>query len=143
MKIILSILAFLYTICPYDILPDFIIGWGWIDDLIILFFLWKAFYSNKGQKSRDKIYNQKSRGFSEKKAYGSNGRFAQNRSAKDPYTVLGVGQNASLNEIKKAYRQLAAKYHPDKVFNMGEDIKQLAENRFKEIQEAYHDLTRG
>jgi curved DNA-binding protein len=54
---------------------------------------------------------------------------------KDYYKVLGVSKSASQDEIKKAYRKLAVKYHPDK--NEG-DAK--AENRFKEITEAYEVL---
>lgn len=52
--------------------------------------------------------------------------------AKDYYKVLGVPRNASKDDVKKAYRQLAHKYHPDK----GGD-----EQRFKEINEAYHVLS--
>lgn len=51
---------------------------------------------------------------------------------KDYYDILGVTRNASKDEIKKAYRKLAHKYHPDK--NSGE------EERFKSINEAYHVL---
>ena len=56
--------------------------------------------------------------------------------AKDYYASLGVAKDASEQEIKKAYRKLAVKYHPDK--NPG-DTK--AEDRFKEISEAYAVLS--
>src|SRR5207302_1286791 len=52
----------------------------------------------------------------------------------DYYKVLGVGKNASDEEIKKAYRRLARKYHPDR--NSGD---KQAEERFKEISQA-HDV---
>ncbi|MGC8651928.1 MAG: molecular chaperone DnaJ [Candidatus Micrarchaeia archaeon] len=55
--------------------------------------------------------------------------------ARDYYEVLGVGKNASLDEIKEAYRNLALKYHPDR--NKSPD----AEEKFKEINEAYAVLS--
>lgn len=55
---------------------------------------------------------------------------------KDYYKILGVGKNASADEIKKAYRKLAAKYHPDK--NPGD---KAAEEKFKDINEAKEVLT--
>ncbi len=56
---------------------------------------------------------------------------------KDYYDVLGVSRNASSEEIKKAYRKLAIKYHPDK--NL--DNKKKAEEKFKEAAEAYEVLS--
>ncbi len=58
----------------------------------------------------------------------------------DPYEVLGVNRGSSIGEIKRAYRRLAGKYHPDKVNYLGEEFKGLAEKKFKEIQEAYQEL---
>lgn len=55
---------------------------------------------------------------------------------KDYYTLLGVTKSASAEEIKKAFRKLALKYHPDR--NPGDAV---AENRFKEINEAYEVLS--
>jgi DnaJ like chaperone protein len=46
-KVIFLILAGLYTLNPYDLLPDFMIGWGWIDDLIIWGLVWRYLASQK------------------------------------------------------------------------------------------------
>ena len=55
---------------------------------------------------------------------------------RDYYEVLGIGRNADAKEIKKAYRKLAKKYHPD--MNPGD---KQAEQKFKEITEAYNVLS--
>lgn len=55
---------------------------------------------------------------------------------KDYYYFLGIPQNASAEDIKKAYRKLSLKYHPDK-----NDNDEFFSDRFKEIQEAYETLT--
>lgn len=61
-------------------------------------------------------------------------------SKRDYYEVLGVSKTASDDEIKKAYRKLAMKYHPDR--NQGEKAKE-AEEKFKEVKEAYEMLSDG
>ncbi len=55
----------------------------------------------------------------------------------DYYSVLGVSKSASNEEIKKAYKSLAVKHHPDKVAHLGEDIQKAAQEKFKKINEAY------
>lgn len=59
---------------------------------------------------------------------------------KDPYEVLGVPKGASQDEIKKTYRELARKYHPDHY--AGNPLADLAEEKMKEINEAYAVLTK-
>lgn len=59
---------------------------------------------------------------------------------RDPYEVLGVSQNASDDEIKKAYRNLARKYHPDNY--QDNPLADLAEEKMKEINEAYDLITK-
>ena len=53
----------------------------------------------------------------------------------DPYQVLGVSRNASDDEVKKAYRTLSRKYHPDA--NINNPNRAMAEEKFKEVQQAY------
>lgn len=56
----------------------------------------------------------------------------------DPYKVLGVSPDASDDEVKKAYRELARKYHPDN-YN-GSDLADLAEEKMKQVNEAYEQI---
>jgi DnaJ like chaperone protein len=59
------------------------------------------------------------------------------QSADWAYRVLEIDSHASNEEIKKAYRQLALKNHPDKVAYLGEDIRKKAQEKFQKINEAY------
>lgn len=56
------------------------------------------------------------------------------------YTALEIKPSATDAEIKKAYREMAKKYHPDTVANLGEDIKKKATEKFRAVNEAYEEL---
>ncbi|MBR0313770.1 MAG: TerB family tellurite resistance protein [Bacteroidales bacterium] len=59
---------------------------------------------------------------------------------KDPYKILEIDKSATDEEVRKAYRRLAVRFHPDKVENLGEDVKKAAEEKFKSVQSAYEQI---
>jgi uncharacterized membrane protein YkvA (DUF1232 family) len=146
-QVILIILVILYIVNPYDILPDFLVGWGWLDDLVILGLLLRYVHTLKKKRAAFRQYYQNSRHSYDNggSAYGkdnfrTNTNDRQSSSQWDPYRILGVERGASPETIKKAFRQMAGKYHPDKVEHLGEEFRVFAEKRFKEIQRAYEEL---
>lgn len=56
------------------------------------------------------------------------------------YKILEIDQKASIQDIKKAYRRMAKKYHPDKVQHLGPEHQRGAEEKFRNVQEAYEQL---
>ena len=146
-RIIVTILALLYAISPIDILPERFFGpRGFIDDIVVLWFLYRYLRTGQvpfggfrkrpsGQTGGTTSGTDQWPG-SRKTADPESVRFA----SKDPYVVLGVSRGSSSEEIRAAYRELAGLYHPDKVAHLGEEFQQLAEKRFKAIQEAYQTI---
>lgn len=59
---------------------------------------------------------------------------------KDPYRVLGIDSSATDDEVKKAYRRMVKRYHPDTVANMSEEIQRNAAEQMKEINDAYASI---
>ena len=67
--------------------------------------------------------------------------FAQFRPSNDKnYKILEIDPSASNDEVKKAYRKMAIKYHPDKVATLGEDVQKAAEEKFKAVNQAYEAI---
>ena len=67
--------------------------------------------------------------------------FAQFRPSNDSnYRILEITPEATNDEVKKAYRKMAVKYHPDKVATLGEDVQKAAEEKFKAISQAYEAI---
>lgn len=56
------------------------------------------------------------------------------------YKVLGITDSATEGEVKKAYRKLAIKYHPDKVAQLGEEFQKGAKEKFQKVQDAYEKV---
>lgn len=62
------------------------------------------------------------------------------RNTDSDYKILGITKEANEAEIKKAYRKMAVRYHPDKVATMGEEYQKGAKEKFLKIQEAYENI---
>lgn len=58
------------------------------------------------------------------------------------YQILEIPNTATDDEVKKAYRRMAMKFHPDKVAQLGEDVQKAANDKFKKVQEAYETIQR-
>jgi DnaJ like chaperone protein len=61
-------------------------------------------------------------------------------STDEHYKILEISSDASEAEIKKAFRKMAVKYHPDKVSHLGEDYRKAAEEKIKKVNEAYEAI---
>ena len=71
---------------------------------------------------------------------GSSSNGNNNYSSESNYKILGITPSATDEEVKKAYRKMAIKYHPDKVATLGEDVQKAAEEKFKTISQAYEAI---
>ena len=56
------------------------------------------------------------------------------------YSVLEIEKNCTNDEVKKAYRKMAMKYHPDKVSTLGEEVKKAATEKFRKLNDAYEKI---
>jgi len=140
-------LVALYILSPFDLVPDFLVGPGWIDDLFVLgLLIWflsgrSPFFGRFGSPySRSYRSGQ---GSSAGPSGTSNRQTGRSEARADPYSVLGVKPGASLEEIKEAYRAAASKYHPDKVAHLGKEFQELAHRKFLAVQEAYERLIKA
>ena len=135
MKYWFFLLAILYVLSPIDLLPERGAGrLGLIDDILLVgAYYWYFIYLPARLKARrlpGDSGGQAAPPPGEKPGVG----------AKDPYEILGLPRSATDAEIKHAYRELANKYHPDKVSHLGEEFRAIAHQKFKEIQAAYQAL---
>ena len=145
MKILLVVLALAYFLSPWDLLPEGLIGIkGYLDDLVLVYLMYRYVLFRVKTSPMPGGQQFRYRRDGGRKAGEGAGRPKDDPEAfepNDPYRILGVDRDAAPEEIKSAYRRLAAKYHPDKVAYLGDEFKQLAEKRFKDIQEAYQRIS--
>ena len=127
------LLGLLYLVSPIDAIPDTLLGLGWADDIALLLLAFWLVKRIIGGHSQTESYNSS----------GPSQEESEPSAEKDPYKVLGVSRNATPEEIKSAYRKQAQRYHPDRVSHLGEELQQLAKQKFLEIQKAYEILSNG
>lgn len=61
-------------------------------------------------------------------------------SSDNAYKILEISKDATVTEIKAAYRKMAKKYHPDRVIHLGKEHREGAEDKFRQVQQAYEQL---
>lgn len=132
------ILAVLYLLSPYDLLPDFFPVKGWLDDFVILILLSR--YIMRHYKARQSGYRTQSNHHDHARTEDDTPPKNSHSRPADPYTILGLPRQADQEQIRSAYLRLVNQYHPDKVAHLGREFQELAEKRFKEIQNAYDQL---
>jgi DnaJ like chaperone protein len=121
--------------------------------LILVELIYQVLYSNVQVSPQELVMVQSIVDFLEIAAYdhhairskyvgGSRGRSfpGQGRSESQYYEILGLEPGATPEQIKNAYRKLSMQYHPDKVAYLGEEFRRVAEEKMKELNEAYQHL---
>ena len=141
MKWFWIILALLYFLSPYDLIPG-VHAVGWIDDIVILILLFRYLAKIKGNKSRGSQPFGTYQDQRQRRPSGENSAQEAQEPPQTPHEILNLPPDADQDAIKAAYRKLANQYHPDKVSHLGKEFQDLAERKFKEIQAAYQKLVR-
>jgi len=126
-------LALLYLRSPIDLIPD--VGpVGFLDDLVVLLAsLWWV-----RQRQRDGA----ARIGRENRARTATDRpvARSDHEPWDPYRILEIEPGATEEEITRAYRTQMKRYHPDRVEGLGDELRELAHSKTREIQRAYDEL---
>lgn len=101
-----------------------------------------ATYIGLSKGEVDSIFAQFRYGSGGNGGYSGTGSYGNNSTtnSENNYKILGITPNATNDEVKKAYRKMAVKYHPDKVATLGEDVQKAAEEKFKVISQAYQAI---
>jgi uncharacterized membrane protein YkvA (DUF1232 family) len=135
----------LYFIFPIDLIPDMLMpGLASVDDVLLLAIAWRNLWryvkaehitmarSGLGIRSRDagpKDHREKR---------DSSGRKNNRMKTAQYYAeVLGLGADRSMPTIKQKYWELAKQYHPDRVQHLGPELRKVADQKMKNLNEAY------
>lgn len=140
--------ALVYFILPLDAVPDILPGVGFTDDLGVLVAVLTTILAHVRPEHRERAKELlewkwaaragQSRAEEQSRQKRGAGRSRQAASPRTRYSaVLGVEPDADLLEIRSQYLDLVKKYHPDRVQHLGPEFQEMAEQKLKEINEAY------
>lgn len=140
-KYLLIVFAIIYFILPFDLLPDMFGLPGRLDDLALIIFLrWQyKRYVKRYQVQYEQTsspHDDSSQADAQTKTKHTKGK------AFDPYEILEVSKGATKEEIERRYKKLIAKYHPDKVNHLGEELQKVAHEKSIELQKAFEQLSK-
>jgi DnaJ like chaperone protein len=82
-------------------------------------------------------------GYSSGDYSSSGGSTFRSHTLSDDYKILEISENASDDEVKKAYRTMAKKYHPDRVAHLGDEMRKQAEEKFAKMSDAYERIKKA
>ena len=139
-------LIILYIVLPFDLLPDVLGLPGRIDDLLAtiigMVFLYMRSRTRTGSQGPTDGDARDSQGW-DKNGQASSGRAESEGTPatdEDHYRVLGVTRAMPLSEIRRVYKEKLLQYHPDRVHSLGKEFQDLAEQKTKELNEAYQRI---
>jgi len=96
---------------------------------------YKEYTHAENSQKKDNNKSKQSDSFKNEKTYSRESKLKDDTNY---YSLLNINSNSTIEEIKVAYKNEIKKYHPDKVEHLGDEFKKLAEQKTKEINEAYN-----
>ena len=142
------------TVSIESLLQEFKQKFAYEPRLILLELIYQVLYSNEMVSDAELQLARNIAEYLEISAYDQRSTEAKYRAGYRPatpaeeisedkyYAILGLSPGADFTEIKTAYRKLSMKYHPDKVGHLGDEFKEVAEEKMKEINNAYEYMKR-
>ena len=113
---------------------------------MLLSMLFRLFKGDTARRDEWKQYSEWTYG-SEQGGYGWSGPYGENpftagssSALADAYRTLGISPEATDSEVKSAFKRLAVRYHPDKYATESQDVQHAAEEKFKQVNEAYQRI---
>jgi len=140
------VLVALYFVSPVDIFPDFLGLPGRLDDFLVALAGLYYMYTNAGRRRNEKAGGagpggaRSAESAGDGEGAGAGKAPGRDRQPPDPYAVLGVSRGASFPEIRRRYRERLLEIHPDRVQHLGVEFREMAEQKTRELNEAFHRI---